>query len=165
MRLGDMCRLTYSDVSKEPVVRDANESGGALVGDLKLRGFWQSQVDCILDVRVVDIDECPSHVNRPVRSVLASAESEKKRKYFDAVEFRRGTFTPFVLSVDGVLGQAAETFVKHLASTLVFKWDKSYSEVMGWMRATLSFSTICATDLCIHGSRRKSVEIRRVFLF
>ena len=32
-----------------------------------------------------------------MRAVLASAEIEKKRKYLDAVEFRRGTFTPFVM--------------------------------------------------------------------
>ena len=128
--LGDMCSLVYSDVSKEPVVRYADETGGALVGDLRVRGFWQPQVDCILDIRVNDTD-APSHINRPVRAVLASAE-QKKRKYLDAVEFRRGkfrrgTFTPFVLSVDGVLGQAAEHFLKNLATTLAFKWDKSYS--------------------------------------
>ena len=28
--LGDTCRLAYSDVSKEPVVRDANESVGVI---------------------------------------------------------------------------------------------------------------------------------------
>ena len=38
--------------------------------------------------------------------------------YNDAVEDRRGTFTPFVLSVDGLLHKEASHFIKHLATSL-----------------------------------------------
>ena len=37
-----------------------------------------------------------------ISAVLCSAEQEKKRKYLAAVEERRASFTPFVVSVDGV---------------------------------------------------------------
>ena len=43
---------------------------------------------------------------------MASAVAEKKRKYTKAVEVRRASFTPFVQSVDGVLGCEARAFVK-----------------------------------------------------
>ena len=39
-----------------------------------------------------------------VVSVLSSAEEEKKRKYNDAAEAWRSSFTPLVVSVDGVVG-------------------------------------------------------------
>ena len=111
---------------------DADESGGALVGDFKVCGFWQSQVDCILEVRVVDTD-APSHVNRPVREVLASAESEKKRSILmrSSLEEVLSLLLCFWLMVFWV--KRRRRFVKHLANTLAIK-------------STLSFSTIRATD-------------------
>ena len=33
------------------------------------------------------------------------------------------------------------------------KWEKSNSEVFGWMRARLSFAILRATNLCLKGSR------------
>ena len=56
-------------------------------------------------------------------------------KYVDAVEARQATFTPFVVSVDGVLGREARMFVNHLGDSIADMWKKSHSEVMGWVRA------------------------------
>ena len=42
---------------------------------------------------------------------------------------------------------------KHLSEHISMKWGKSYGEVMGWLRARLSFTNISATDLCLWGSR------------
>ena len=44
--------------------------------------------------------------------------------YKKAVEDRRGTFTPFFLSVDGLLHKEASHFIKHMATALSSKWDK-----------------------------------------
>ena len=81
----------------------------------------------------------------------------KKRKYCDAAEVhvRRASFTPLVVSVDGVLGREAECFIKLLAEKIAIKWTKSYPEVAGWIRAKLSFATLRATSLCLRGSRTK----------
>ena len=54
------------------------------------------------------------HASRTVDAVLCSAEQEKKRKYSAAVEERRASFTPFVVSVDGVLGHDAQHLMKRL---------------------------------------------------
>ena len=61
-------------------------------------------------VRVVGTD-AKSYVQRNVEAVLSSAEHMKKMKYVVAVEARHATFTPFVVSVDGVLGREARMFV------------------------------------------------------
>ena len=48
--------------------------------------------------------------------MLQTAEQEKKKKYLEAVQTRRATFSPFVVSVDGVLGREANVLIKRLAS-------------------------------------------------
>ena len=61
------------------------------------------------------------------------------------------------MSVDGVLGKEAENFLKYMADVLAVKRDKSYAEVIGWLRASLSFSKIRATGWCLRGTRKKRI--------
>ena len=59
---------------------------------------------------MIDTD-APSYRRRSPVSVLDSGAVEKKRVYHLAVEDRRGNFTLFVLSVDGLLQREALHFV------------------------------------------------------
>ena len=70
---------------------------------LRIRGVWQSQTVALFGIRVIDTDTL-LYLHWDVASVLSSADEEKKRKYNDAAEARRASFTPLVVSVDGVLG-------------------------------------------------------------
>ena len=79
----------------------ATSSDTGLRLDLGIRGVWQPQVEALFDVRVIDTD-APSHCHRAPNATLESSSQEKKRMYKKAIEDRRGTFTPFVLSVDGL---------------------------------------------------------------
>jgi hypothetical protein len=83
----------YNQVQKEVVVKaDGSETIiNGLRADLTIRGLWEPQEVAFLDVRVVGSD------------ALTSAEDEKIRKYHDACESKGGSFTPFVMSADGVL--------------------------------------------------------------
>jgi hypothetical protein len=124
-------------------------------GDLLIRGFWARGTDCILDVRVffVTDTDAKSYCKRAPAKVLESQEKEKKRKYLEScLEYRRH-FTPFVCSVDGMLGREAKTFAKRLAAKLANKWEKSYSQVCGYVNARLSIAIVRATHLCMRGSR------------
>ena len=87
--------------------------------------------------------------------VLGTAEGEKKRKYLQACQDRRATYTPLCVSVDGMLGSEAKFFVRRLGDFLAAKWERPYSVVMGWVRARLSFAILRATLLCVRGSRTK----------
>jgi len=55
--------------------------------------------------------------------------------------------------VDILAGGEASSFIKRLASGLAVRWDKNYSNVLGWVRARLGFTLLRATLLCLRGSR------------
>ncbi|KAL5515681.1 hypothetical protein EMCRGX_G000882 [Ephydatia muelleri] len=96
-------------------------------------------------------------------SVLESGAQDKKRIYKQAVKDRRGTFTPFVTSVDGLLHREAEHFLKRMATCVASKWKKSYAQTCGYIRARLSFAIIRAASLCLRCSRLKeSVEAHQL---
>ena len=120
--LGDLAAIVYKHV-REPIVQEADDSSGrsALIADLSIRGVWQPQTAALLDVRVVDTD-AQSYASCTVDAVLCSAEQEKKRKYSAAVEERHASFTPFVVSVDGVLGHDAQHLMKRLCDQIAMKW-------------------------------------------
>jgi hypothetical protein len=71
-------------------------------GDLLIRGFWARGTDCTLDARVTDTD-ARSHCKRPIAKVIETQENEKQRKYLENCLNQRPHFTPFVISVDGLL--------------------------------------------------------------
>ncbi len=58
-----------------------------------------------------------------------------------------------MVSVDGLLGKEATTFSKRLAAKLASKWQRTYSEVCGYVNARLSITIVRATHLCLRGSR------------
>ena len=122
--------------------------------DLGIRGVWQPQVEALFDIRVIDTD-APSYRRRSPVSVLDSGAVEKKRVYQSAVEDRRGNFTPFVQSVDGLLQREASHFLKHLSASLACKWEKPFSEVVAYVRARLLFASVRSASLCLRGSRVK----------
>jgi len=159
--LGDLASIAFRDVIREPIVRDADPVRGlpASVADLGVIGLWVDQTEALLDILVMDTD-AQSYTSRTVDSVLLSAENEKKKKYLDAVEARHASFTPFVTSIDGVLAREANSVIH--VKLLDIEVGKPLSEVTGWVRATLAFAILRATNMCIRGSKvkwRSAVDI------
>ena len=52
-------------------------------------------------------------------------------------------------SVDGLAGDEANRFLRHLAHSISVKWDYSFSEILGWLCACLAFALVRATNVCI----------------
>jgi hypothetical protein len=78
------------------------------------RGFWENGMDAIIDVRCVDMDAKSFNSCDP-ENVLKSAEKSKKNKYLEHCLKQRRAFTPFVISVDGLLRYKAKDLLKRLA--------------------------------------------------
>ena len=119
--------------------------------------MWQPQSEALFDIRVVDTDT-QSYACRSVSAVLSAAEREKKRKYSHAAQARHASFSPFVVSVDGLLAREARFTVQRFADRLSTKWSKPYSEVMGWLQTRLSFAIFRATNQYVRGSRLKWIK-------
>ena len=153
--IGDIASLLWNNVTREPVIRDAEQNpAGALVADLLVRGVWYPQENASFDIRVVDTD-APSYHGRTTESVLKSAEEEKKLKYLEACQMRHISFTPLVISVDGALGNELKNFIKHLSEGLSAKWGRNYEQIVSWVRTKLSFAVLRATNMCLRGTRTK----------
>ena len=150
--ISDLAGWAWNQITREPVIRNASESssGPALIADLGVRGVWQSQAVALVDVCVTD-KNTQSYRSHTPQSVLAIAESEKKRKYSTACEEKHVSFTPLCFSVEGLFGGEAKAFFKLLTERLASKWDKNYSVVLHWIRTRIAFALLRATDLCIRG--------------
>jgi hypothetical protein len=58
-----------------------------------------------------------------------------------------------VISTDGLPGKEAKILLRKLSVMLAEKWEKSHSEICGYVNARLSVAIVRATHLCIRGSR------------
>ena len=119
-----------------------------------MRGFWEHQREALFDCCIFNADAI-SYVNTPITTLLENQRNEKKKQYNNAVEDRRGTFTPFIATCDAILDVEAEHYIKRLGSYLSEKWDKSYSVVNGWIRARIQVYILRSASLCLRGSRTK----------
>ena len=152
----DLASLVWSSVKREPIVKNAHDddSGEVLIADLCVWGVWLPQAEALFDIRMIDTD-AQSYLGWSPTQVISVAENEKKRKYLDAAAACRAHFTPLCFSVDGVAGSEAASFLKRLAYCLSACWERSYADIMYWIRARLSFAILRATVLCVRGSRTR----------
>ena len=154
--IGDLAALAWSSVKHEPIVKEAHDGdfSDVLVADLCIRGVWLPQAEALFDIRIIDTD-AQSYLSQPPASVILTAENEKKRKYLDASVTCRAHFTPLCFSVDGVAGSEAASFLRRLAISLSSRWERSFADVIFWIRARLAFAILRATVLCVRGSRSR----------
>ena len=152
--VGDLAALVWGHVVSEPIIRDASVDSEALITGFGARGVWEPQSMALFNIHVVDTDarSCLSH---SPSAVLALAEAEKKRKYYDSCTEHHAIFTPLCFLVDGLMGDQAACFLKHLGSSLSMTWQRHYSEVISWLWTRLAFALVRATNVCVRGSRTK----------
>jgi hypothetical protein len=86
-------------------------------------------MDTIMDVRCADTD-AKSYNSYELEKVLKWAEKMKKNKYLEHCLQQRRTFTPFVISVNALLGYEAKNLLKRLAFHLAEKWQKPYCHIL-----------------------------------
>ena len=73
--------------------------------------------------------------------------------YLEACLQQRRHFSPFVASVDRLLGVDATATLKRLASCLATKWKQSYSKTCGYIKRRIAVTLVRTTHRCIRGSR------------
>ena len=89
-------------------------------GDQLIRDLWKNGTDSVHDMHAVNNDAKMHRTKDPERC-LQEAERGKKWMYMDAYLQQLRHFSPFVASVDGLLGVEATATLKRLASRLATK--------------------------------------------
>jgi len=117
-------------------------------GDMLIRGLWSRGTDCILDIRVANAD-AKSYQSKVPPQVLASHESSKKKWYLQPCLAQHRHFTPFVVSVDGLLGKEAQRVIQALAGHLANRSKYNYSQVCTFVCAHLSIAIVHAMHMCL----------------
>ena len=112
---------------------DETKSLPALVADLGERGVSLPKTEA---TRAIDTD-AQSHVQHSVDAVLASAEREHRNTVEPLYEGHSEYGTPSSLRT-----QKTRVFMKWVAKKLAMKWQKPYSEVIGWVQARMSFAIL-----------------------
>ena len=95
-------------------------------GDLLPRELWHNGTDSVQYMCVVNTD-AKSYWEKSPEKCLEEAEKSKKKMYLEDFLHQRQNFSPFVASVDGLLGVEATATLKRIASQLAPKWWQSYS--------------------------------------
>ena len=69
---------------------------------------------------------------------------------------------PLVYSVDGMAGKEAKSFERRTASLLAEKWDRPYSEMVGYVRECMGIAIIFHNATLFRGSRSKYREVPEI---
>ena len=88
-------------------------------------------------------------------SSTARHNTKINNRYKVAVEERRATFCPLIITVDGVAHASFQAFLTRVSAQLSAKWRRPLSSVTNWVRVRMQISLIRAVDLRLRGSRLK----------
>ena len=117
-----------------------------------VHGLWERGSGCVLDTRITDTD-ANSYKDISSAKVLERAAKAKKAKYLQACMDRRRSFTPLVYSVDGMDYKEVKAFEKRIACLLAEKWDRPYSEMVGYVRGRMGMAVIRSNTVLLRGAR------------
>ena len=92
-------------------------------------------------MRVVNND-ATSYQSKYPKKFLETAEKEREKKYLDACLKQRIQFTPFLVSVDGLLGVEREGTLKCIAICLTMKWKEPYSHTCGYVKSRIVITLV-----------------------
>ena len=86
-------------------IRQGGEKHKDTWGDVMIQGLWDCQANAIIDSKLSDAD-ADTYKYKPMTSLLARWENIKKDKHSKHCHSQRKK-SPFVLSVDVILGRGA----------------------------------------------------------
>ena len=107
--------------SKETPPQDKED----LKGDILIQYLWIQRTYSIHEMHVVNTYTISYQPQTPEKC-LETSEQGKNNKYLHACLNKRHKFTPFITSVDGLIGVDKEATPKILASRLATKWKEPY---------------------------------------
>ena len=95
--------------------------------------LWGCQFDTIIDVKLGDSDT-DSYEYEPTAALLARWETIKKDKHIKHCHDQRKHFSPFVLSVEVMLGRETLVVLSQFSPVVVDKREEPILQVRGWLK-------------------------------
>ena len=83
----------------------------------------------------------------------------KKKMYLEECLQQCRKISPFVTSIDGILGVEAADNLKRIATRLTTKWHKLYYRTCRYVKSRIAITLVRATHRCIRGSRVRTHNI------
>ena len=114
----------------------------------------------MFDIQIVNLD-AGSYLHMTPERAPAKVEKEKKDLYLQACLERIRNFIPMVYSMDGIPGAEALAAQKRLTALLRYKLKQEYSEMCGFVKATMSLEILRSNSLLLRGSWDKGDSIRQ----
>ena len=122
------------------------------MGDLLIRDLWHNGTEMFHNVRVMNTN-ANSHFAKTPEKCLQEVERGKKRMYLGARLQMSKHFSPFIASVDVLMGVEATLTLKRLASRLATKCLQPYSKTCGYVNSRMVITFVRSTHRCIWRSR------------
>eukprot|EP00957_Ditylum_brightwellii_P059727 4534607-Ditylum_brightwellii.AAC.1 len=120
-------------------------------------------METIIDIRITNSD-AKSYLNWTIPHHLKAQEKEKKDKYLPMCREQWKNFTPFIATVDGILGQEAKMMCKQLAKQLALKWACHVSVTQKYVNQTAQVAILRAMDQCVWDARASPQWTDHIFL-
>ena len=106
----------------------------------------QNGTDSVHNMRVLNTDT-KSYWEKSPKKCLEEADKSKKKMYLEACLQQRRHLSPFVASVDGILGVEVTSTLKSIAICLASKWKQPYSKTCGYIKIRIAITLVRATHL------------------
>lgn len=160
--LGNICKDVVTEPHLMPLSGEHLNPGTNVSDDARLdisaRGVWSALDKAFFDVRIIH-PNAASNADKPIATMYATHEQEKKRKYNERVlQVEKSTFTPLVFTTTGGMGQECKRLFKRIAQLMAQKHHQNYSDVISWIRKRLSFDLLRTCVIAVRGFRGKPVK-------
>ena len=120
------------------------------------RGFWREGQNIFFDVRITN---CESQCHLTSKKIFTKHEREKKRQYNNKImNIEHCPFTPLVFSMNGGMAKECLKFHKFVAEKIAKKSGCRYEKVLSIIKCKLSFLILCASLMCVRGSRSLTTQ-------
>ena len=112
----------------------------------------------MFDIGILNLDAV-SYLRMTQEKALVNVEKENNYLHLQACLERRRTFTLMLYSQDRIPGAKALAAQKILAALLSYKLKQEYSEMCGFLRASMSLAIVRSNGLLLRGPRDKESRI------
>ena len=132
-------------------MRQGSEKDKETRGESMVLFLWDRQADAIIDVKLGDAD-VNTYKYKPIESLLARWENIKKEKHGKNCHDQRKYFSPFVLSVEGVLAREALDVLSQSSRVMAEKREEPLLQVQGWVNGRITIAVVRSYSRMIRGS-------------